>query len=73
MYLHFGLAREDLFEEMIKERADVAAKRDECRTALRALKEALAALESLPSDLISRINGDNLSLHTDQIINSIRQ
>jgi hypothetical protein len=42
---------------MIRERPDVAAKRDECRLALRALKEAVSALESLPADLISRING----------------
>lgn len=45
---------------MIRERPDVAAKREECRMAVRALKEALAALESLPSDLISRINGTSL-------------
>lgn len=42
---------------MIRERPDVASKRDECRMALRALKDAVAALESLPADLISRING----------------
>ena len=42
---------------MIRERPDVAAKRDECRMALRALKDAVSALESLPADLISRING----------------
>lgn len=55
------LCREDLFEEMIRERPDVAAKREECRMALRALKEALSALESLPADLISRINGGSLA------------
>lgn len=30
--------REDLFEECTRERADVAAKREDCRVALRALK-----------------------------------
>ena len=40
----------------MRERSDVANKREECRMALRALKEALTALESLPADLISRIN-----------------
>lgn len=52
-----SMRREDLFEDMIRERPDVAAKREECRMALRALKEALSALETLPADLISRING----------------
>jgi Dynamin GTPase effector domain len=51
------VCREELFEDMIRERPDVASKRDECRMALRALKDAVAALESLPADLISRING----------------
>lgn len=55
-HLIHTLYREDLFEDMIRERPDVAAKREECRMALRALKEALSALETLPADLISRIN-----------------
>jgi dynamin 1-like protein len=55
-HLIHTLYREELFEDMIRERPDVASKRDECRMALRALKDAVAALESLPADLISRIN-----------------
>ncbi|KAK9803596.1 hypothetical protein WJX72_003244 [[Myrmecia] bisecta] len=50
------LYREELFAEMMTEREDIAAKRLQCQQALKALREALTTLESLPSTLMSRIN-----------------
>lgn len=38
------------------EREDIAVKRAQCQQAVRVLREALAALESLPTNLMSRIN-----------------
>ncbi|KAK9840112.1 hypothetical protein WJX74_003564 [Apatococcus lobatus] len=50
------LYREELFDEMMSEREEVAAKRVQCQSAVKALKEALNTLESLPATLMSRIN-----------------
>lgn len=41
---------------MMSEREEVAAKRVQCQSAVKALKEALETLESLPATLMSRIN-----------------
>ncbi len=48
--------REELFDEMMSEREEVAAKRSQCQSAVKALKEALNTIESLPATLMSRIN-----------------
>ncbi|BDA44916.1 Dynamin-related protein DNM1 [Coccomyxa sp. Obi] len=47
------LYREDLFKDMMSEREDVAAKRNKCLGAQQAFREALAALEALPQQLIA--------------------
>ena len=48
--------REELFEEMMGERDDVAAKRTSCQAAVAALRQAMAAVDSVPQTLLSRIN-----------------
>ena len=48
--------REELFEEIMGERDDVASKRTACQAALTALREALHAVDSVPQALLSRIN-----------------
>ena len=49
------LYREEHFDQLVREREDVAAKRQQCTAALAALKEALSALERLPSHLTARV------------------
>lgn len=46
--------REELFEELMTEREDVAAKRSGCLSALRALRAALVTLEGLPGEMAGR-------------------
>ncbi|GAB4823382.1 hypothetical protein N2152v2_010428 [Parachlorella kessleri] len=50
------LYREELFGELMNEREDVAIKRQQCQENLRALRQALATLEGLPSELVGRVN-----------------
>ena len=45
--------REDLFKDMMSEREDVASKRARCMAAQGAFREALAALEVLPQQLVT--------------------
>ena len=42
---------------MMKEREDIATKRLACHNAVKALREASAALEMLPSELLQRLQG----------------
>lgn len=51
-----ALYREELFAEMMTEREDIAAKRLACHNAVTALREALAALDALPSNLVASVN-----------------
>ena len=55
--------REELFEEMMGERDDVAAKRTACQAAIGALREALGAVDSVPTALLSRINSPHRRAH----------
>ena len=48
--------REELFNEMMQEREDIAAKRSSCLNVMAALRDALAILETIPQTLASRIN-----------------
>lgn len=50
------LYREELFEAIMEERQDIAAKRNQCQEALRALRAAQATLEGLPAELLGRVN-----------------
>lgn len=43
--------REDLFETLISEKPEIAMKRKKCSEALKALKEAMTELDSLPQEL----------------------
>eukprot|EP00210_Caulerpa_lentillifera_P001828 g1758.t1 len=59
-YLIAKLYKEDLFERLISEKPEIAMKRKTCSDALRALKEAMAELDSLPQELAQQgaiING----------------
>ena len=47
--------REELFSEMMKEREDIATKRLSCHNAVKALREASAALEMLPVELLQQL------------------
>jgi len=49
------LYREEHFDQLVREREDVAARRQECTAGLAALREALTALERLPANLMSRV------------------
>ena len=49
-------AREELFEEIMGERDDVAAKRTACQAALTALRAAMHAVDSVPQAMLSCIN-----------------
>ncbi|KFM27720.1 Dynamin-1-like protein [Auxenochlorella protothecoides] len=53
-HLIHTLYREELFEELMTEREDVAAKRSGCLSALRALRAALVTLEGLPGEMAGR-------------------
>jgi hypothetical protein len=44
---------------MMAEREDVAVRRAQCAATLRALREALAELESLPAALVGRVGGSS--------------
>lgn len=50
------LYREELFEAIMEERQDIAAKRSQCQEALRALRAAQGTLEGLPAELLGRVN-----------------
>lgn len=50
------LYREELFEAIMEERQDIAAKRAACQEALRALRSAQSTLEGLPAELLGRVN-----------------
>ncbi|KAL4459064.1 hypothetical protein ABPG75_013929 [Micractinium tetrahymenae] len=50
------LYREELFEAIMEERQDIAAKRAQCQEALRALRSAQVTLEGLPAELLGRVN-----------------
>ena len=56
------LSREELFEEMMGERDDVAAKRASCQAAVAALRQAMSAVDSVPQTLLSRINSPHRCL-----------
>lgn len=43
--------REDLFETLISEKPEIAMKRKKCSETLKALKEAMTELDSLPQEL----------------------
>ena len=49
------LYREEHFDQLVREREDVAARRQECTAGLAALREAFIALERLPANLMSRV------------------
>lgn len=49
------LYREELFSELMGEREDIASRRAACREMLRALKEGLSTLESLPVELLEKV------------------
>ena len=49
------LYREEHFDQLVREREDVAARRQECTAGLAALRGALTALERLPANLMSRV------------------
>ena len=54
-HLIVELYREEHFDQLVREREDVAARRQECTAGLAALREALTALERLPANLMSRV------------------
>jgi dynamin 1-like protein len=49
------LYREELFSELMGEREDIASRRAACREMLKALKEGLSTLESLPVELLEKV------------------
>lgn len=49
-----GCIREDLFSELMSEKPEIAERRRNCAMALAALREAIAALDSLPQELARR-------------------
>lgn len=53
-HLIHALYREELFEELMSEREDVAAKRASCLKTLRALRAAAHTLEALPAEMAGR-------------------
>ena len=54
------LYREEHFDQLVREREDVATRRQECTAGLAALREALTALERLPANLMSRVRAATL-------------
>lgn len=48
------LPREELFGELMSEREDVVIKRKNCQTALRALRDAVLTLDTLPQYLCDK-------------------
>ena len=46
--------REDQFADLMSENPEIALRRRNCRTALKALREANVALDSLPQELAQR-------------------
>lgn len=53
------LYREEQFADIMSEREDIATKRTQCQNAVRALREALTALEALPSSLMQRLQAQH--------------
>ena len=51
------LYREEQFVDIMAEKEDVAIKRTQCQNAVKALREALTALDALPTSLMQRLQG----------------
>lgn len=66
-----SLYREELFGEIMTERDDVAAKRQQCQEAQRMLRHALKTLEALPAELIGRVNASGARYSFKQMMNEV--
>ena len=51
--------REEQFADIMAEREDIATKRTQCQNAVKALREALVALEALPDSLMHRLQAQS--------------
>lgn len=49
------LYREELFDEIMKEREDMAQRRQRCKMGLKVVKEALKVLDQVPSEVVARV------------------
>ena len=56
---HGSCGREEQFADIMSEREDIASKRTQCQTAVKVLREALTALEALPTSLMQRLQAQN--------------
>lgn len=55
------VCREDFFSEVMKEREDIASRREACQKALRALQAATSTLNTLPQTLMSTVSSATAS------------
>lgn len=53
------ICREEQFADIMSERDDIATKRTQCQNAVKALREALTALEALPTSLMQRLQAQS--------------
>ncbi len=53
------ICREEQFADIMSEREDIATKRTQCQNAVKALREALTALEALPTSLMQRLQAQS--------------
>jgi dynamin 1-like protein len=66
-----ALYREELFAEIMVEREDVAAKRQQCLEALRTLRAALKTLEGLPGELAGRVGASGARFSFKQMLRAV--
>ena len=62
--------REEQFADIMAEREDIASKRSQCQNAVKALREALTALEALPTSLMQRLQAHNSSSTSSRLLTS---
>lgn len=60
-----NVSREELFGELMSEREDVMIKRKNCQTALKALREAVLTLDTLPQYLCDKGGSTGRSSYQD--------
>lgn len=66
-----ALYREELLEELMMEREDIATKRQRCNEALRALRSAIKVLEAAPGEMAGRVNASGARWNFRHILQAV--